>query len=65
MTHLFHLSDKEQDTLQAAKVGEGLLIAGNGRVWLQVELASHERQLLERVGAAPHEGKGVTHGAEH
>ena len=65
VTHLFHLSDKEQDTLQAAKVGEGLLIAGNGRVWLQVELASHERQLLERVGAAPHEGKGVTHGAEH
>lgn len=50
VTHLFHLSEKEQDTLQAAKVGEGLLIAGNGRVWLQVELAAHERQLLERVG---------------
>jgi hypothetical protein len=53
VTHLFHLSDKEQDTLQAAKVGEGLLIAGNGRVWLQVELAPHERQLLEHVGASP------------
>ena len=53
VTHLFHLSDKEQDTLQAAKVGEGLLIAGNGRVWLQVELAPHERQLLEHVGGSP------------
>lgn len=57
VTRLFHLSEKEQDTLQAAKVGEGLLIAGNGRVWLQVELALHERQLLERVGAAAAGGR--------
>lgn len=51
VTRLFQLSEKERDALQAAKVGEGLLIAGNGRVWLTVELAPHERELLERYGA--------------
>lgn len=63
VTHLFHLSDKEQDTLQAAKVGEGLLIAGNGRVWLQVELAPYERELLETAGASTHAKRGADHGS--
>ena len=63
VTHLFHLSDKEQDTLHAAKVGEGLLIADNGRVWLQVELALHERQLLEHAGTTSPAERKADHGS--
>lgn len=46
VSRLFNLSEKEQDTLQGARVGEGLLMAGNSRVWLSVDVAPYERPLL-------------------
>lgn len=46
LTTLFHLSDAEQDKLTNARVGEGLLIAGNQRAWVTVDTAPHENVLL-------------------
>ena len=46
LTPLFHLSDAEQDKLTNARVGEGLLIAGNQRAWVTIDTAPHESLLL-------------------
>lgn len=46
LSALFSLSDAEQDKLTNARVGEGLLIAGNQRVWVAVDTAPHETQML-------------------
>ena len=43
---LFGLSDAEQDRLRSARVGEGLLIAGNNRAWVVIDTAPHETALL-------------------
>jgi len=46
LTELFSLSDAEQDKLTNAHVGEGLLIAGNQRVWIRIDTAPHETALI-------------------
>ncbi len=46
LTTLFSLSDAEQDLLSNARVGEGLLIAGNQRAWVTIDTAPHETTLL-------------------
>ena len=46
LTKLFDLSQAEQDRLSNAMQGEGLLIAGNRRVWLKVETAPHETAIM-------------------
>jgi hypothetical protein len=46
LTTLFTLSDAEQDMLSNARVGEGLLIAGNDRAWITVDTAPHESQMM-------------------
>ena len=47
---LFTLSDSEQDRLANAQVGEGLLIAGNQRVWVKVATAPHESLVMYGSG---------------
>jgi hypothetical protein len=49
LTRLFTLSEEEQSKLSNAKIGEGLLIAGNRRVWMTVDIAPHE---WEYIGGA-------------
>jgi hypothetical protein len=46
LTELFNLSDAEQEKLANARVGEGLLIAGNQRAWVTIDTALHEHALL-------------------
>lgn len=46
LTGLFSLSDAEQDKLTNARVGEGLLIAGNQRAWITIDTAPHESQIM-------------------
>jgi type IV secretory pathway VirB4 component len=46
LTKLFDLSQAEQDRLSNAPQGEGLLIAGNRRVWLKVETAPYETAMM-------------------
>lgn len=46
LTGLFSLSDAEQDKLTNARVGEGLLIAGNQRAWITIDTAPHESQMM-------------------
>jgi len=46
LTELFSLSDAEQEKLTNARVGEGLLIAGNQRAWVTVDTAPHEQAIL-------------------
>ena len=46
LTPLFTLSDAEQDRLSNARVGEGLLIAGNDRAWITVDTAPHESRMM-------------------
>ena len=46
LTGLFALSDAEQDKLTNARVGEGLLIAGNQRAWITIDTAPHESQIM-------------------
>ena len=46
LTTLFSLSDTEQDKLTNARVGEGLLIAGNDRAWVTIDTAPHETRLM-------------------
>lgn len=46
---LYALSDAERDRLASARVGEGLLIAGNQRAWVTVATAPHEARLLQGV----------------
>ena len=46
LASLFHLSDAEQDKLTNARVGEGLLIAGNDRAWIRIDTAPHESRLI-------------------
>jgi type IV secretory pathway VirB4 component len=43
---LLHLTEAECDRLAGARRGEGLLLAGNHHVWLRVEAAPHELELL-------------------
>ena len=43
---LFGLSEAEQDRLRTARVGEGLLIAGNHRAWVVIDTAPHEAPLM-------------------
>lgn len=45
---LFQLSDAEQDKLRSARVGEGLLLAGNHRAWVTITTAPHEAALMGR-----------------
>lgn len=52
LTRLLSLSDAERDLLATARRGEGLLIAGNQRVRMQVEAASHELPLVDPRQAA-------------
>ncbi|NMP23723.1 conjugal transfer protein TraC, partial [Sulfobacillus sp. DSM 109850] len=46
LTGLFSLSDAELDKLSNARVGEGLLIAGNQRAWITIDTAPHESQIM-------------------
>ncbi len=46
LTALFSLSDAEQDKLTNARTGEGLLIAGNQRVWVTIDTAPHETAMM-------------------
>jgi hypothetical protein len=46
VTQLYQLSDAEQDLLRSAGRGQGLLIAGNHRAWVQVQGAPYEAALL-------------------
>ncbi len=46
LTDLFNLSEAEQDKLTNARVGEGLLIAGNTRAWLSVDTSPTETTML-------------------
>jgi hypothetical protein len=46
VAQLFSLSEAEQDKLASARVGEGLLIAGNSRAWVTVDTMPHEARLM-------------------
>ena len=46
LTALFALSQAEQDKLSSARVGEGLLIAGNSRAWVTIDTAPHETRIM-------------------
>ena len=46
LTSVFNLSETEQDKLTNARIGEGLLIAGNDRAWVTVDTAPHETHLM-------------------
>ena len=43
---LFQISEAEQERLRSARVGEGLLIAGNHRAWVRIDTAPHETALM-------------------
>jgi len=43
---LFNLSEAEQEKLRNARIGEGLLIAGNHRAWVTIDTAPHETALM-------------------
>jgi type IV secretory pathway VirB4 component len=45
------VSDTEKDLLAGAKRGEGLLIAGNQRIFVKIEAAPHEEPYLQGGGA--------------
>ncbi|MDA8205497.1 MAG: hypothetical protein M0Z36_05460 [Thermaerobacter sp.] len=45
---LFRLTDREQDLLRSASRGQGLLIAGNQRVWCHVEPSGFELGLMAK-----------------
>jgi type IV secretory pathway VirB4 component len=45
------VSDTEKDLLAGAKRGEGLLIAGNQRIFIKIEAAPHEEPYLQGGGA--------------
>ena len=45
------VSDTEKDLLSGAKRGEGLLIAGNQRIFVKIEAAPHEEPYLQGGGA--------------
>jgi type IV secretory pathway VirB4 component len=44
------VSDTEKDLLAGAKRGEGLLIAGNQRIFVKIEAAPHEEPYLQGGG---------------
>lgn len=46
VTTLFNLSEAEQEKLRNARIGEGLLIAGNHRAWVTIDTAPHETALM-------------------
>lgn len=46
VTALYNLSEAEQDKLRSARIGEGLLIAGNQRAWVTIDTAPYETELL-------------------
>lgn len=46
VAELFALSEAEQDRLRTARVGEGLLLAGNHRAWVTIDTAPHEPAIL-------------------
>ena len=43
---LFNLSEAEQEKLRNARIGEGLLIAGNHRAWVTIDTAPHETSIM-------------------
>lgn len=45
---LFRLTDREQEKLRSAPRGEGLLIAGNQRVWCRIEPSGYELIVIEK-----------------
>ena len=45
---LFRLTDREQELLRNARKGQGLLIAGNQRVWSRIEPSGFELALMEK-----------------
>ena len=48
LADLFKLTDREQELLRRAPRGEGLLIAGNQRVWFHVAPSGYELSLIEK-----------------
>ncbi len=46
VTSLYSLSEAEQEKLRTARVGEGLLIAGNHRAWVTIDTAPHETAIM-------------------
>ena len=48
---LLRLSEAECDRLTGARRGEGLLLAGNQHVWLRVEAARHEAEIIAAAEA--------------
>ncbi len=46
VTQLYGLSEAEQERLRSARVGEGLLIAGNNRAWVTIDTAPHETAIM-------------------
>lgn len=51
LTSLMHLTEAEQDLLQSAKRGEGLLVAGNQRIHIKIESAPFEAPYLVGGGS--------------
>jgi hypothetical protein len=52
LTGLMRLSEAEQDLLSTAERGEGLLVAGNQRIRMNVEASQHEIALFGSAGGA-------------
>jgi len=48
LADLFRLTDREQELLRQAPKGEGLLIAGNQRVWARIEPSGYELSIIEK-----------------
>lgn len=46
VSQIWQLSEAEQDRLRSARVGEGLLIAGNSRAWVAIDTAPGESALI-------------------
>lgn len=47
---LLHLSDKEKETIAGAKRGHGLLLAGNKRVAIKIEITAEDRVFIGSAG---------------
>ncbi len=48
---LLRLTEAECDLLSGARRGEGLLLAGNQHIWLRIEAAAHEADLIAAATA--------------
>lgn len=50
LSTLLHLSDKEKETIAGASRGQGLLLAGNKRISINVEITDDDMAFIGSAG---------------